>query len=361
MVKRVLHFQGRMGLGGAETFMMNLYRKIDRSKIQFDFLIYKDFANVKDYHDEVEKLGGRIFIVTNPKKNIFKYMIEVGRLLKKEKFDIVHNEVYFGGGINLWLAKINGINKRIAHSHATEDGKGNSFIMRIIRKIFRKLLLLNATDLLAVSHEAGESLFGKRKYVIVHNGIDLSKYNSLGNVSKKGKLKELGIDNDSFIIGNIGRLAPQKNQEFLIDVFAEILRLKKNSKLIIVGEGSLRQLLEKKIGEYGLTDSVLLLGERNDIPEILNTLDVFVMTSLYEGLPMVGIEAQASQRKLVLSDKISKETKLTSNVVFLSLNSPFSEWAKVICSEPFENSFTDALKKYDVSYTVEQMKKVYGV
>lgn len=361
MVKRVLHFQGRMGLGGAETFMMNLYRKVDRSKMQFDFLIYKDFINVKDYHDEVKKLGGRIFVVTNPKKNIFKYMIEVDRLLKKEKFDIVHNEVYFGGGINLWLAKINGISKRIAHSHATEDGKGNSFIMRIIRKIFRKLLLANATDLLAVSHEAGESLFGKSEYVIVHNGIDLSKYNSPDKVSKMRKLKELSIDNDSFIVGNIGRLEIQKNQTFLIDVFVEILRLKKNSKLIIVGDGSLRQSLEKQINDYGLTDSVLLLGERNDIPEILNTFDVFVMTSLYEGLPMVGIEAQASQRKLVLSDKISKETKLTSNVVFLSLNSPFSEWAKVICSEPFGNSFTDDLKKYDVAYTVEQMKKVYGV
>ncbi|MEO1773006.1 hypothetical protein JZO67_004989 [Enterococcus sp. 665A] len=361
MVKRVLHFQGRMGLGGAETFMMNLYRKMDRSKVQFDFLIYKDFVSVKDYHKEVEKLGGRIFVVTNPKKNIFKYMLEVNRLLKEEKVDIVHNEVYFGGGINLWLAKINGISKRIAHSHATEDGKGNSFMTRIVRMIFRKLLLANATDLLAVSNEAGESLFGKREYVIVHNGIDLSKYDSPDNVSKKKKLKELGLDNDSFVIGNIGRLESQKNQAFLIDVFVEILRLKKNSKLIIVGEGSLRRSLEKKINDYGLTNSVFLLGERNDIPEILNTLDVFVMTSLYEGLPMVGIEAQASQKKLVLSNKISKETELTSNVTFLSLNSPFSEWARVICSEPFENCFTDALKKYDVAYTLEQMKKVYDI
>lgn len=175
-MKRVLHFQGRMGLGGAESFMMNLYRKIDRDKFQFDFLIYEDFQNVQDYHSEIKKLGGRIFIVANPKKNIFKYLFQVNRLLKKEKFEIAHNEVYFGGGINLWLAKRNGIKQRIAHSHATEDGKSRNFVMNLLRHFLSNLLLSNATDFLAVSQEAGESLFKGHPFKIIHNGIDLSLY-----------------------------------------------------------------------------------------------------------------------------------------------------------------------------------------
>ncbi|HAP9377609.1 TPA: glycosyltransferase family 1 protein, partial [Enterococcus faecium] len=199
-MKRILHFQGRMGLGGAESFMMNLYRKIDRTNYQFDFLIYEDYADVQDYHSEIERLGGRIFVVPNPKKNIFKYLIEVNKLLKKESFSIVHNQVYFGGGINLWLAKKNGIRQRIAHSHATEDGKSQNIVMNVLRKFLTKLLLQNATDYLAVSQEAGESLFQNHPFEIVHNGIDLELY-SKNSEAKVNKRKELDISMSTFVVG----------------------------------------------------------------------------------------------------------------------------------------------------------------
>ena len=132
-MKRILHFQGRMGLGGAESFMMNLYRKIDRTNYQFDFLIYEDYADVQDYHSEIERLGGRIFVVPNPKKNIFKYLIEVNKLLKRIFFYSSQSGLFWRG-INLWLAKKNGIRQRIAHSHATEDGKSQNIVMNVLRK-----------------------------------------------------------------------------------------------------------------------------------------------------------------------------------------------------------------------------------
>jgi glycosyltransferase involved in cell wall biosynthesis len=359
MSKRVLHFQGRMGRGGAESFMMNLYREIDREKFQFDFLIYDDFKDVRDYHDEIEKLGGRIFVVTNPKKNIFKYILEVNKLLKKENFDIAHNEVYFGGGINLKLAKKNGIKKRIAHSHATSDGKSQNIIMNILRKYLDRLLKENATDFLAVSKEAGESLFHDTPYEIIHNGIKLEDY-QLSQAENLKTRQNLGLSEQDFIIGNIGRLEPQKNQQLLIEIFSKLLLRKRNAKLLLIGEGSLRTDLQEKINELNLEDSVQMLGERADIPALLNVMDVFVMTSLYEGLPMVGLEAQASGKKLVLSNEISHDTKVTPNVQFVELSAPDDEWINAILNEPFGNQRTSELESYDVSFTTKQMERIYS-
>ncbi|WP_165003368.1 MULTISPECIES: glycosyltransferase family 1 protein [unclassified Enterococcus] len=358
-MKRILHFQGRMGLGGAESFMMNLYRKIDRSKYQFDFLIYDDYEDVQDYHAEIEKLGGRIFVVTNPKKNIIKYLIQVNRLLKKESFSIAHNEVYFGGGINLWLAKKNGIKQRIAHSHATEDGKSQNMVMSWLRRFLTYLLLTNATDFLAVSKEAGESLFKGHPFEIVHNGINLQSY-QFTDEEKASKRKELGLSTEDFIIGNIGRLEKQKNQERLLEITKELNHINEHTKLLLIGEGSLRAMLEEKISDLGIKDSVIMTGERNDIPELLSIMDVFVMTSLYEGLPMVGLEAQAAELKLVLADTISRDTKLTDNVVFVSLNDTAKEWANQINTKPYTNKITEELKSYDVSYTTAQMENIYS-
>ncbi|MGM0302302.1 hypothetical protein IGI66_001920 [Enterococcus sp. AZ048] len=358
-MKRVLHFQGRMGLGGAESFMMNLYRRIDRDKFQFDFLIYDDFEEVQNYHDEIKQLGGRIFVVTNPKRNIIKYLIQVNRLLKKENFDIAHNEVFFGGGINLWLAKKNIIKQRIAHSHATEDGKSQNFLMNILRRFLSYLLLSNATDFLAVSKEAGESLFKRHPFELIHNGIDLNIYEN-DSSKREEKRSDLGISLNSFVIGNIGRLERQKNQEYLLDIFSLILKRYPDSYLLIIGEGSLRRELEKKIYAMKIENRVKLLGERKDIPDLLKTMDVFVMTSLYEGLPMVGLEAQAAGLKLVLADTISKDTKVTKNVCFVSLEKNIEQWVDNIIEPPFMNEMTVELQNYDVSYTTKQMEKIYN-
>lgn len=357
---RILHFQGRMGKGGAETFMMNAYRNIDRSKFQFDFLIYNDFEDVKPYNKEIHDLGGHIYAVPNPKKNILGYIKGVKALLKEKHFDIVHSEVFFGGGLNLLLAKQAGIDKRIVHSHATTDGKGNNLFMSTARKFFDHLMRENATDYLACSTEAGIGLYGeKQPFIFVPNGIDLEKY---GNVpeSKDAIREKLGIPSEAFVAGNIGRFEEQKNHTFLIDIFEQVLKKQPNSYLILIGEGSLEEEVKEKVLSKKMQDNVLFLGLRDDIPELLKSMDVFLMPSLYEGLPISAVEAQASNKKLVLSNEVSAETKLTKNVKFVSLEESPEKWAEIILEKPYTNQPLPELAQYDMRSTAEQLENIYS-
>lgn len=356
---RVLHFQGRMGLGGAETFMMNTYRNIDRSKVQFDFLLYDDYKEVSPYHDEIERLGGRIFYVTNPKKNIIKYIREVRRLLKKQTFDIIHSQVFFGSGLNVLLASKAGIKKRIVHSHATSHESEKNIIFKIIKKLLDKLMFRYSTDFLACSNDAGYALFGKNKnFIFVPNGIDLDKYREKKQPTSNIRA-ELGIRENTFVVGNVGRFEMQKNHTFLIDIFKSIIESQPNSHLLLIGEGSLEEQIKRKVKEMGLENNVAFLGLRNDISDILKEIDVFLMPSLYEGLPISAVEAQASGNKLVLSDTISKETKLTENVQFISLEKPAEYWKNCVLSEPFHNKALSELEKYDMKNTSRIMESIY--
>ena len=356
---RVLHFQGRMGKGGAETFMMNAYRNIDRTKIQFDFLIYDNFEDVKPYNKEIHELGGKIYSVPNPNKNILAYIQAVKKLLKEKHFDIVHNEIYFGGGLNLLLAKQAGISKRVAHSHATTDGKGNNIVMTTVRKIFQRMLLKNATDYLACSYEAGIGLYGKdQPFIFVPNGIDLESYQSIPQ-SKDEIRKELNIPHNALVIGNIGRFEEQKNHDFLIDIFKKVVKKRPDSHLILIGEGSLEDNIKNKVSNFELQSNVSFLGLRDDIPQLLKSMDVFLMPSLYEGLPISAVEAQAANLKIVLSTEVSKETALSKNVHFVSLEEEPNLWATIILSEPFGNMPTKKLNLYNMKITANQLEEVY--
>ncbi|MFL2100930.1 glycosyltransferase family 1 protein [Desemzia sp. FAM 23991] len=357
---RVLHFQGRMGKGGAETFMMNAYRNIDRSKFQFDFLIYNDFEDIRPYNKEIHDLGGHIYAVPNPKKNILGYIRGVTALFKEKHFDIVHSEVFFGGGLNLLLAKRAGIDKRIVHSHATTDGKKNNLFMSAARKLFDRLMRDNATDYLACSTEAGIGLYGKNQpFIFVPNGIDLNMYRNVPK-GKEGIREEINVPKDAFVVGNIGRFEEQKNHSFLIDIFEEIVQQQPNSFLLLIGEGSLRNQIEQKVSSKKLQKNVLFLGLRDDIPELLKAMDVFLMPSLYEGLPISAVEAQAANIKLVLSTEVSSETQLSKNVHFISLKENTEKWAEETLKKPYTNEPLPELAQYDMEYTAILLDEIYS-
>lgn len=356
---RVLHFQGRMGKGGAETFMMNTYRNIDREKIQFDFLIYDDFVDVTPYHEEIKTLGGNVYVVPNPKKNIIAYIRAVKKLLNEKHFDIAHNEVFFGGGLNLWLAHRAGIEKRIAHSHATTDGKSNNIVLQLARKVLDRMMFKYATDFLACSTEAGVGLFGEEQtFIFVPNGIDLDLYRYPKETSEQVK-DRLQLNSDSFVIGNIGRFEEQKNHHFLIDIFEEVKKMNSKAHLLLIGEGTLEEKIKQQVKRKGLERAVTFLGVRDDIPKILKALDVFLMPSLYEGLPISAVEAQAAGVKLILSEEVSKETKLSENVRFLPLDLDKKIWAKEVLTEPYGNFPLPIMEKYDMHHTAQLMEKVY--
>lgn len=357
--KRVLHFQGRMGKGGAETFMMNAFREIDRSKYIFDFVVYENFQDVQPYHEEIQELGGNIYVVPNPNRNIIRYIKEVKELFNTHHFDIVHNEIFFGGGINLWLAQKAGIPQRIAHSHATTDGKGNKIHYNIVRPLLKKMLMKNATDFLACSHEAGLGLFGEdQPFKIIPNGINLKEYSHISETKAELRNK-MSIPEDAFVVGHIGRFEKQKNHRFLMEIINKLIEERPNTYLLSVGTGSLEEDIRELANDLKIDQNVFFLGEREDIPELMKTMDVFLLPSLYEGLPMVAIEAQAAHLKVVLSTEVSSDTILSNNIHFVPLEASLDQWKETIFKFPMDNTPLPKLDFFDRTHTAKMLEEIY--
>ena len=333
---RVLHIVTYMGRGGLETMIMNYYRNIDRSKVQFDFLVHRDFK--ADYDDEIESLGGKIFRISQLNPFSIYYYKELNKFFSENRYKIVHCHLDCMSAIPLSVAKKYDIPVRIAHSHTSYQDKNFKFIIKVFAK---KFIHKYATKLFACSEIAGKWMFGNYNFQILNNAIDTKKY--IFNENIQSKIKNQFYLNDNFIIGHIGRFNPPKNHDFLIDIFYEVYKSDNTAKLVLVGSGDLQKFIENKVEKYGLKDTVLFLGARDDVHEILQAFDVFVFPSLYEGFPVTSVEAQTAGLPCVLSNAITKDCEITDNVKFLSLNDTPKKWAdeilkfkdykKVSCSE----------------------------
>lgn len=324
---RVLEVCQRMEAAGVQSFLMNIYRNIDREKVQLDFLVHYDEHNF--YDDEIEALGGKIYrFPVRENYNIIKYVRDLCAFFRGHKeYRIIHGHMDSLGMIYLKCAQREGIKVRIAHSH-------NSSVQDGIKKYFRLFMIKRykeyANHLFACSNDAGKFMFGDSDFEVIHNVIDSEKY-KYDITMRNRKRKEIGCS-DSFVIGNVGRLHVQKNQLFLVDVFYQILKQIPNSKLLLIGSGELEKELKKKIQEYGISEQVTILNNRKDVNELYQAMDVYVMPSLYEGLPVSAIEAQASGLLCVFSDSITKETDITGNVKYISLDQSVEYWAEHIIS-----------------------------
>ncbi|WP_155287886.1 glycosyltransferase [Lacticaseibacillus zhaodongensis] len=361
-MRRILHIQGRMGLGGAESFMMNVYGHADLTKVQFDFLVYDTYKNVDVYNEKIQQMGGRIFISPNPNESLIAYMVFLYKLLKAEHFYGVENEVYFGGGINLLVAWIAKIPKRVAISHATSDGKGSSLRHRLLSNVLMNMLNLFSTDRFAVSQEAGLSLFGRNNFIEVKNGIDFGKFrNASMNQAGLRIRKSLKISRGTLVAINIGRLEKQKNQKYLADVMHSMsAEHQQQLVLIIVGEGSEKEELKEYFDRLGLEQHVRFLGSRNDIPELLSAADVFVLPSLYEGLPTVLVEAQVAGLPVVMSDQVSSEAVLSNQASRLPIRSKdLSRWEKEIFAKRGAFVRDPKLNEYDSEHSSKTLLSVY--
>lgn len=333
---RVAHVIGNWLGGGVESVVMNYYRNIDRNKVQFDFLCSESSTDIP--YEEIEKLGGRVFIVPNYTK-VFKYQKELKKIFKENNYKIVHSHISTMSVFPLRAAKKAGVPVRIAHSHSTTNKKEKK--KNLLKQILRPFSRVYATDYMCCSELAGRWLFGNKEYdkgnvYLLNNAIDLDKY-KYDESLRKEKRKELGISDDTLVIGHVGRFVEQKNHRFLIDIFNEIHKKNSNSLLLLVGQGPLKKEIENKVEELKLNDSVRFLGQRNDINELYQTFDVFCLPSLYEGLPVVGVEAQATGLLCELSNDMTKETKVLDTTRFISLNTSVEEWA---------NKILDDIKKY---------------
>lgn len=326
---RVAQIIGKWVGGGVESVVMNYYRNIDRSKVQFDFICDKDSTNIP--YDEIEKLGGKVILIP-PYQKIFKYHKELKNILKKGNYKIVHSHINTLSVFSLFAAKKAGVPIRIAHSHSTTNKKEKK--KNLLKQILRPFSKLFATNYMCCSELAGRWLFGDKAYdngkvYLLNNAIDLEKFKYDENIRKE-KRKELNISDDTIVIGHIGRFVEQKNHTFLIDIFNELHKKNQNSILLLVGQGPLKEEIENKVKDLGLTESVKFLGQRNDVNKLYQAFDVFVLPSLYEGLPVVGVEAQATGLLCILSDDMTKETKILESTVFMSLNVSANAWSTTI-------------------------------
>ncbi|WP_079505303.1 glycosyltransferase family 1 protein [Mesobacillus jeotgali] len=315
---RVLHVVVNMNRGGAETLLMNLYRNIDRSKIQFDFLTCKEGV----FDKEINELGGRIYRIP--------YITDVGHsnylkalngfFMNTPQYQIVHSHMDKMSGFVLRAAKKAGVSVRIAHSHSTRSEGGAA--ARIYKWYAGIMIPKYATYFVSCSGEAAEWLFGKKadRTILLKNGIDLEHFKYSQKVRESIR-SELKIKEDQFIVGHVGRFSMPKNHSYLLEVFKEFLSYREEAILLFVGDGPLLPEIKRKVEEMQLTKKVKFLGSRSDVDQLLQAFDIFLFPSVFEGFPLSVIEAQASGLPCLISDTITKEIDMGIGLVqSLSLN-----------------------------------------
>ena len=361
---RIAQIMGKWLGGGVEAVVMNYYRHIDRDKIQFDFICDEDSTNIP--YEEIKKLGGKVILIP-PYQKIFKYHKELKRVLKEGKYKIVHSHINTLSVFSLFAAKCAGVPVRIAHSHSTTNKKEKK--KNLLKQILRPFSKLFATDYMCCSELSGRWLFGNKEYdkgnvYLLNNAIDLEKFKFDENIRRE-KRKELKIDDDTLVIGHIGRFVEQKNHRFLIDIFNEVHKQNNNSLLLLAGQGPLMEEMKEKVKDLGLSDFVQFLGQRNDVAELYQAFDVFCLPSLYEGLPVVGIEAQASGLLCVFSDDMTKETKVLESTIFMSLDNTYKSWANKILELFCKYKRNDTKEKlsnnkYNIDVESKKLEKYYN-
>lgn len=323
---RILHVFGGLNRGGAETMIMNLYRNVDKSIVQFDFITHNE--NMRDYAEEICSMGGKIYVF--PKFTGGNYI----ELTKKwseffsnhPEYTILHSHVRSYASLYIPIAKKNGV-KTIIHSHSTSNGSG---IKSLVKKLLQFPLRYQADRFIGCSDASGEWLFGKKvtrseKYTTLQNAIDIDKF-KFNNVVRSQYRAELDLNGRVYI--HVGRLHPAKNHSFLLEVFSQIKGLDPTAVLLIVGDGELRQSIESQIISLDLASSVRMLGSRSDVENLLMAADVFLFPSEWEGVPLTVVEAQASGLPCLVSDRVTRDVCVSDLVVRLPIDEGADCWAR---------------------------------
>ena len=372
---RILNVIGRMDRGGIETLIMNVYRHIDRSQVQFDFLAHYGKENA-DYNAEIRELGGRIYempVIKTTEKTHYEKFFAYRRALKQffrehPEYRVIHGHMTNTAAIYMPIAKKQGkVTCCIAHSHSTETHKTVSRLTALGTDLLRRPIRRISTDYFSCSEAAALWLFRQEdldagRVTVIKNGVDVERFRFNEEIRDRLR-RELGVE-DKTVIGHVGRFFAQKNHTRLLDIFAAYHRANPNSVLLLVGEGELQEAARKKVDALGLTDHVRFLGLRADVEQLLQAFDLFLMPSLYEGMPVVGVEAQASGLPMVVSDTVTPELDVTGRVRFVSLTCSPEEWAaamdEMLAAFPRTDT-TEALRRsgYDIETTAAFLQEFY--
>ena len=359
---RVLQIMGPMGRGGAENMIMELYRHMDRSVIQFDFVEHN--TDRGSYDDEIEALGGRIFRVPRYRgSNHFAYKRVWKRFFREHpEYKIIHCHIRSTASIICKIARKFGV-KSIAHSHNTSNGGG---ISAYAKKFFQGSLASSADYLFGCSREAGLWLFGEKaikgsNYRFFPNATNVDDF--LFNAADRASVRsELGVDEDTVVYVNVARYHPQKNHLFLVEAFAAIHEKQKNSVLVLVGDGELRKDVEAHIQKLGIEEYVRVLGVRRDIPRLMNGMDAFLLPSKWEGLPVTMVEAQANGLPCLISDTVTRDVNITPLIHYIPIDKGFEPWVSVALTADLKREdHQDAIRAagFDIHSSVCTLRDFY--
>jgi len=366
--KRILHVVGGMVRAGVETWLMQALRLLDPRRVHVDFLVHTNEPCA--YDQEIEARGSRLLRCTEPYFSPA-YGRRVSSLIRAfGPYSAVHSHVHHFSGYLLWLARLAGVPERIAHSHSDtsrQDARA-AWMRRLYLGWAKQRIQLNATRLVAASRAAGRALYGgawgsDRRQLLLHCGIDLAPFRH--PPSRKEIRESLGIRDDDFVIGHTGRFAAPKNHPFLLEVAAEISRIRPNTRLLLVGDGPGRAELESRARDLGIHERTIFAGVRSDVPALLAAMDVFVFPSLWEGLPLTLLEAQAAGLPCIVSDVVSEEADIIPDLCArMPLAAGSASWAAAALRPPRRVS-QEALRtvensSFNIERSVEQLYALYN-
>lgn len=355
---RVLHVVTYMGRGGLETMIMNYYRHIDRSKVQFDFLVHRDFE--ADYDKEILSLGGKIYKLPslNPFSRTYRSQLD-DFFDKHREYKIVHSHLDCMAGIPLKSAKKYGVPVCIAHAHNNNQIKDKKYILKLL---YKSRISNYADFLFACGQEAGKWMFSGADFFVLNNAIDAKLY--VYDESKRRKVrKELGIEDNILLIGHVGRFSLQKNHMFIVKIFNAIEKKNPAVRLLLVGDGELQDSIKQEVSRQHLQNKVIFAGLRSDVADLLQAMDVFLFPSLNEGLPLSIIEAQTASLPCVISERVPSECKKTDLVYRCNLSDDIGKWRDTVLSvskQPRKNVLNEIIASgFDIESNAEKLQRFY--
>ncbi|GAA2956375.1 hypothetical protein FC48_GL001419 [Ligilactobacillus murinus DSM 20452 = NBRC 14221] len=357
MVRRILHFEMTDNIGGIETFIMNMYKNMDSNDIRFDVITTS--RDKIPFEEKLREQNSKIYHIPSP-KNIYLYVMEIIRIIRSNNYDIIH--IHKNSLVNIIpiiiAYKING-SRVIVHAHNTAPTKGN---LKFLHYINRWLLKSMNIRRVACSRKAAKWIFNTDiadQVLIIPNGIKLEQY-ARNKIIREKIRRKYSLDSDDILIGNVGRLTKQKNQEYLIELLE---KLDEKFKLIIIGDGKLRNTLISSAKRRKVLERIIFTGAVQNVNDYLQAVDIFVMPSLFEGLPIAGIEAQAMGIPVLVSDAVSIELKLTSNIEYLRLANQ-EQWINHIKKSvgKVNHESIEQIREngYDISQTRIKIRQLYN-
>jgi glycosyltransferase involved in cell wall biosynthesis len=361
-----------MSCGGAEALIMNVYRRLDRERFQFDFAV--GTSRKCFYDDEIISLGGRIFHLPAPiGAGVVSYLAALRSTIRQQgPFAAIHSHVYHFTGAILQVIDPVLVPLRVAHSHSMQDGHVESLGRRVYRWSMRRFIRQNASHLLGCSRQVCELVYGPHcwsdsRVTVLPNAIEPERF-SASQPRDPELRRELDVSPSSILVGHVGSFRPAKNHRHLLRIFSTLVHSVPSAQLVLVGDGPLRSEMETSATELGIAPRVHFLGQRRDVPRILGALDLMLFPSLYEGMPTALVEAQAAGLHCVVSDRVTREADLGIGLVnYVSLAAPEGAWA---------SHCTDALRQtcppwperlqairnhgYDIQQSVHKLESLYN-